>query len=559
MRRLLQLCLVLAARVLASTNADSLALNLDLSTALVGGTLVLPRDNRPVPCVVIVGGTLSQLRDGELLRRPGIPPRTALKRLAESLAGAGYGSFRYDQVGQGASRAKSGYTDLYTGDAKVLADIYTYLRTRPECGKIIAAGESAGAYIASLAARDGARADAYLFLGGFCGKAEEIFEYNFDRLHKYVAASPERAAWARVNHLDREMAFGRQWRAMFAAAHAGRKTFEVVDGQYRQTVDLARRREEIDYPPDEMFAHIRGPALALAGTRDLNVAPHHAACAVAVMQRAGNLKSQAMLIEGADHNFQIAPEDADLGFRERYTFASFNRPYHPQLDHEMLEWLQQAAPAGGHHHSGSHEDPKPPPADMPDLYKRAMQKPEFEPKTATSPARLHLAPGLTLIDDILEARKQAGVETLEGFIGPLLRTNEMRAHFIDMPAGLYLDEHPHAKGSIIYTVRGQWGLKSLGRWHLMKPGSLYWFGDNIPTGFQVPFQEDAYILIFKAIPGDGDEAFIRYLQGLAQNLKKDQEAGSVFRLVDLPSTDPALGFARQVNPRFDREFPSQRK
>jgi len=155
--------------------------------------------------------------------------------------------------------------------------------------------------------------------------------------------------------------------------------------------------------------------------------------------------------------------------------------------------------------------------------------------------------------------KTIGVDTLEGFIGPLLRTSEMRAHFIDMPAGLYLDEHPHAKGSIIYTVRGRWGLKSLGRWHLMKPGSLYWFGDNIPTGFQVPFPEDAHILIFKAASGDDDQAFVRYLQGMAANLTKDQKAGTAFRLVDLPASDPALDFARKANPNFDSDFPSKRK
>ena len=461
-----------------------MALKLELRTASVGGTLLLPRANRPLPCVVIVGGTLSNLRDGELLRRTGIPQRTALKRLAESLAGAGYGSFRYDQVGHGESRAKAGYRDLYAGDADVLAEIYGYLRGRSECSKVIAAGESAGAYVVSLAAKAGARADAYLFLGGFCGKAEEIFEYNFDRLSKYVGQRAERAAWARESRLDREMALGRHWRELFAAARAGKASFEVVDGSYRQTADLARRREEIDFPPDEMYAFIQAPALALAGTKDLNVAPHHAACAVAVMQRAGNLKSQAMLIEGADHNFQIAPDDTDLAFRERYTFASFKRPYHPQLDHEIFEWLGEVAPVA------------------------AAQKPEVEPKTAVSPARLHLAPGVTIIDDIMEARKQAGVDTLEGFIGPLLRTPEMRSHFIDMPAGLYVDEHPHAKGSIIYTVRGQWGLMSLGRWHLMKPGSLYWFGDNILTGFQVPF--------------------------LGERLNMEQAAGTVFRLVDLP-------------------------
>lgn len=538
MHRYAVLLFAVTSLAFASPDADSLVLTLEMNTATVGGTLLLPRASRPVACVVIVGGTLSQLRDGEL-DREGVPRRTALKRLAESLAGAGYGSFRYDQIGHGSSRAKAGYVDLYGGDARVLAEIYTYLRGRSECTQIIAAGESAGAH-----------ADAYLFLGGFCGKAEEIFSYNFGRLAEYVERDNEHAAWAKANRLDRDLAFGRRWREMFAAARAGQDSFEVVGGAYRQTVNLLRRREELENSPDEMFAYIKSPALALAGTRDSNVAPHHAACAVAVMQRAGNLRSRAVLIEGADHNFQIASDDADLAFRERYTFASFNRPYHPGLDREILEWLQEVAPARGHKHEG-----QPVESAHDTAYSRAVQGSEVELKTGISPERLHLAPGVTIIDDILDRQKTVGVDTLEGFIGPLLRTPEMRAHFIDMPAGLYLDEHPHAKGSFIYTVRGRWGLKSLGRWHLMKPGSLYWFGDNIPTGFQVPFKEDAYILIFKAVSGDDDEAFVRYLQGMAANLKKEQEAGTAFRLADLPPSHPASDFARKANPRFDREFP----
>jgi len=511
-----------------------------------------------VPCVVIVGGTLSQLRDGEI-DRADIPKRNALKRFAEALAGAGYGSFRYDQVGHGTSRAKSGYHDLYSGDAQVLAEIYTYLRQRPECAKLVAAGESAGAYVASLAARDGAHADAYLFLGGFCGKAEEIFSYNFGRFADYVGRNSENAKWAQQNRLERNLALGRVWRELFAAARAGKSSFEVSAGAFHQTLQLARRREELDNPPDEMFAHIKNPALALAGTRDLNVAPHHAACAVAMMQRAGNLQTRATLIEGADHNFQIAPFEEDLAFRERYTYASFNRPYHPKFDQEVLAWLSEVVPAHGHHHD---DDPQVTPAQTAAtnaLYRRAVQSSETDPKTEASPERFQLAPGLTIIDNILDKQKTVGVDTLEGVIGPLLRTPEMRAHFIDMPAGLYLDEHPHAKGSIIYTVRGTWGLKSLGRWHLMKPGSLYWFGDNIPTGFQVPFTEDAYILIFKAAPGDEDEGFMRYLRGMAANLKKDQAAGTPFRLIDLPASHPALQFAREVNARFDQQFPARRK
>lgn len=536
----------------ASPNADSLSLSLSLPTATVGGTLLLPRAHRPVPCVVIVGGTLSHLRDGGL-ERPDVPARAALKRLAESLASGGYGSFRYDQVGHGESRAKPGWPDLYEGDAQVLAGIYAYLRGRPECSGIIAAGESAGAYIASLAARAGAHADAYLFLGGFCGKAEEIFSYNFGRLAEYAGKSPEHSAWAKASHLERDLAFGRRWREMFAAAREGRETFEVRDGAYHQTVKLARRTEELRSPPDEMFAYIQRPALALAGSRDLNVAPHHAACAVAIMQRAGNLHARAALVEGADHNFQIAAADADLAFRERYTFASFNRPYHPDLDREVLARLHEVAPVGGHQHGAASLT-----AHRHETDSHALQAPELAPKSETSPERLHLAPGVTIIDNILDRERTPGVDTLEGFIGPLLRTGEMRAHFIDMPAGLYLDEHPHSKGSIIYTVRGRWGLKSLGRWHLMKPGSLYWFGDNIPTGFQVPFTEDAYILIFKAIGGEEDDAFIHYLRGMAEKLRKERQGGAVFRLLDLPVSDPALVFSRKVNPRFEQDFPPKR-
>jgi pimeloyl-ACP methyl ester carboxylesterase len=538
-----------------SPNAESIDLTLELSTATVGGTLLLPRDNRPAPCVVIVGGTLSHLRDGEM-ERPDVPRRTALKRFAESLAGAGYASFRYDQVGHGGSRPKAAWVDLYQGDARVLADIYRYLRGKHECGKIIAAGESAGAYIASLAARDGAHADAYLFLGGFCGKAEEIFEYNHGRLAQYAARNPANAAWARDNKLERYLAYGRHWREMFAAAKARRGTWDLVDGSFRETVPLARRSEELDLPPDEMFRYIQRPALALAGSRDRNVAPHHAACAVAVMQRSGNLNTQSAVIDGADHNFQIAPDNEDAAIRERFTFASFRNPYHPDLDRVVLSWLHDNAPAAGHTHELPSAESAPP-TSIGSL--RAVQAQESETVGPNSPERLHLAPGLTLIDDILDKAKTPGIDTLEGRIGPLLRVPGMRAHFIDMPAGLYLEEHPHAKGSIIYTVRGSWGLKSLGRWHLMKPGSLYWFGDNIPTGFQVPFTENAYILIFKSIPGDDDEAFMKYLRGMAANLDKERATGTPFRLTDLPPGHAALEFARHANPRFATDFPLSRR
>jgi len=503
--------------------------------ANIAGTLTRPNAAAVAPCVILVGGTLSHTRDGGMLRE-GAPPRTALARLASSLAAAGYASFRYDKVGVGASRPSAAWGDVYADEARVLADVLERFRASPDHGKLIVAGESAGAYVACLAAKAGARADAYLFLGAFCGKAEEIFEYNYGRFFAWASESEERMSWARSHGMRRELALGRLWPEVFAAAQRGEPRYEVVDEDFHLTLDLARRIEELEHPPDDQFAYVQQPALALAGSRDLNVAPHHAACAAMVMQRAGNMESRNVLIRGADHNFQIAADDHDTAFRERYTFASFNRPYAPRLDREIETWLGEVTPTPNA------------------LYCRAIHGPDVDPPTPDSPERLHLAPGLTILEDVLAAAESVGVDTAEGRIGPLLRTDRARAHYIDMPAGMFLDEHPHVTGSLIYTVRGEWGLASLGRWHHMKPGSLYWFGDDVPTGFQVPFRNDAFILIFKDSPGADDAAFLRYLRELRDKLEKQRESGAAFRLADLPAGHPALAFARRVNARFDEEI-----
>jgi hypothetical protein len=121
-----------------------------------------------------------------------------------------------------------------------------------------------------------------------------------------------------------------------------------------------------------------------------------------------------------------------------------------------------------------------------------------------------------------------------------------------MPGGMYVEEHPHSSESIIYTVRGQWVLCSAGRRQLMKPGSLFRFAAKTPTGYEVPFDEDAYILIFK---GDrltkSDEEFITYLKGMAERLRKEHTQGVPYRLEDLSADHAARRFARDVNPEFE--------
>lgn len=527
--------------------------------ASIDGTLLRPHTERKVPCVVILGGSLSHDRDGRMAR-PDAPPRDALKHLADVLAAGGYASLRYDKPGHGTSTTKGAWTGSYADEAQVAAAAIRFARGRVDLGRVIAAGESAGAYLACLAARDGVSADAYVFLGGFCGPGEGIYEYNFARLVTYAESDPERLAWVQPR-LRRELALGRGYKDMFAAAAAGRDVFELVDGDFRMTVGLKRRREELDSPPDEMFRCIKAPALALAGGNDLNVPPDHAFRIAAIIRRAGNANATARILPELDHSFQQTPADFDARMRERHTFESFRRPYGPALDRELLAWLRVvaptpvAAPAPIAAATGA--------AGAPDASATRTATTRPYPYTAAvteyTPERLSLAPGITIIDDITDPERTAGVPTLEGRIGPLLLAEGCQAHFLDMPAGMYVGEHPHSSESLIYTVRGQWVLCSGGRRRLMKPGSLFHFARNAPTGYEIPFRENAYILVFK---GDRttkiEEEFIDYLRGMAANLERRHGAGEPFLLTDLAPDHPARAFARKVNPKFDEECAAER-
>lgn len=517
------------------------AVKFSSSRAEVAGTLLMPRTDNKIPCLVLLGGTLSQTRDGGMTNRS-IPPRNAIRRLAEELAGAGYASLRFDRVGYGESRAKKTWTGSYREESQVAAAAIRFARRQREVSRVLAVGESAGAYLACLAAQDGTPADGYIFLGGLCGSAAEMYEYNFGRLVKYAERSPENMIWA-LQNARRDLALGRHYGEMFEAARAGHVEFDLVDGDYRSTLKLGRRHEELEFPPDQMFRLIQGPVLALGGARDMNVPPSHPARIVQIVQSTGNSNAISFVIPNADHSFQRAAEDPDVAWRERYSFESFRQPYASAMYRTIFAWLAQVTPSMVAPTNLARATP---------MRHRAVGAPEVDPMTEFAPERVQFAPGVELIEDVTDRSKTAGVETLEGRIGPLLLADQSQVTFIEMPAGLYLDEHPHGSESIIYTARGRWVLSSQGRRRVMKPGSLFRFEANVPTGYEVPFHETATILIFKGRRTTrAEKDFIEYLQGMAERLKKEQTNGTPFLLKSLPAEHPARKFAREINEGFE--------
>ena len=164
---------------------------------------------------------------------------------------------------------------------------------------------------------------------------------------------------------------------------------------------------------------------------------------------------------------------------------------------------------------------------------------------SAGPEPVELADGVRIIDDVLSA---PGVDTLEGLVGPLLFGETGRAHFLDMPAGSYVDEHAHDDEAFTYTVRGSYVLCAGGKRRLMRPGSLFWFSAGTPTGYEVPFDEAAYILIFRGVVGETPQEMLDSLEVAKDRFVDMQRGGVPFTLQDLRADHPARIFAHEVNP-----------
>jgi len=153
--------------------------------------------------------------------------------------------------------------------------------------------------------------------------------------------------------------------------------------------------------------------------------------------------------------------------------------------------------------------------------------------------------GIKILRAVVDA---PGVETLEGRFGPLLNAKRGGAHYVEVPPGAYMDDHAHERESLIYTVRGEWVLCSRGtRWHV-RSGDLFWFGDGVPTGYENPFSEAAFLLIFKVedrTPGY-DEPMLQRLDVMRGKLEQEHAHGTPFLFQEIPEDHPAKVFARTL-------------
>jgi len=158
-------------------------------------------------------------------------------------------------------------------------------------------------------------------------------------------------------------------------------------------------------------------------------------------------------------------------------------------------------------------------------------------------------PELRIVEDV-DDKGLRSIETLEGRIGLLFLTPNVQCHFIEFPPGAYLEEHAHPKGSIIFVVRGRCVLSCRVKRRVLNAHSCFVFEDNVPIGFEVPFDEGARVLIFKwSRLADDEEGFYRYVEEMALRLEEMRRNGTKFTLRELPEDHPAAIFAKNDSQR----------
>jgi quercetin dioxygenase-like cupin family protein len=157
------------------------------------------------------------------------------------------------------------------------------------------------------------------------------------------------------------------------------------------------------------------------------------------------------------------------------------------------------------------------------------------------PQVIELAEGIKIVDDVTA---QKGVETLEGSFGPLFQGAACQTWWIEVPPGMYMHEHAHDTESIIFTINNKWVLCSGGNRHVMKAGSVFWFGPGIATGWENPFDKPARVIVFKGQRYLPPAEQLDYLyHTLKPKLEAEYKAGEPMLLKELSEDHPARVFA----------------
>ncbi|HEX5590111.1 MAG TPA: alpha/beta hydrolase [Candidatus Limnocylindrales bacterium] len=315
------------------------------TSGVLTGTLSLPV-GLPRPAVMLIGGTFSDLRDGDAdpRHRPDIPPHGMYRVLAHGLAAAGLAVLRFDRRGSGGS---SGARPSRAEEIDDAAAAWRWLGTDPRVqGAAAMVGESAGAYVLCRLAGAGILPRAAVLQGALHRTISGLIEFNGRRARAFYERGPEAAGWM-WEHARHEYESAVLLDATLEAISSGRlASVRARDDRIELDRSLEGLRYDLEFAPADQFAALTCPTLVLHGADDLNVPVEDALATLRSLREAGNRSAELVVLAGADHSMQSTPDDPEERLRERMTFASFLRPYHPRYPAVVVEHLRRIVDRG---------------------------------------------------------------------------------------------------------------------------------------------------------------------------------------------------------------------
>jgi len=315
-----------------------------VSGAELSGTLALPEGDR-APAVLLIGGTFSDLRDGDPDPRywPDIPGHGMYRVLSEGLVRGGFAVLRFDRRGCGSSSGERPDRATEIGDALAA---WEWLKSQESVeGAWAMVGESAGAYVLCRLVAAGARPQAAVLQGALHRSIVGLIEFNASRARGYwERGEPEREwMWTEARREYESAVTGAE---LVTAISEGRRSIRVEDSRavFGRSVDPLEY--DIQAPPADQFHALTCPCLVLHGADDLNVPVEDAFETTGELWAAGNHDVELTIVARADHSIQSTPADEETRLRERMSFASFRRPFHHRYPGVIVEFLTRQRRVG---------------------------------------------------------------------------------------------------------------------------------------------------------------------------------------------------------------------
>ena len=267
----LAVVLIATLGLVASTSSDVVRLEVRVQTRAgheLAGTLTVPRSARSGPVAVFVSGagphTRSYSTTASINNR-------AFEKIEDALLLRGVGSFRYDEVGTGASGGSYRAYATSLTLSNDLVDVLTVLGSRSgfAATEFLLIGHSEGGLVASLASTSSAKVAGLVLLAAPAVPGTIVMR---DQWREFAMRNGASYDEMQVEHRDR--ARSDPWYRFF-----------------------------LTFDPAPAYLRVDRPVLILQGEQDFHVPPWHADSIASLLRHGGNRNVRINMMPDLTHGF----------------------------------------------------------------------------------------------------------------------------------------------------------------------------------------------------------------------------------------------------------------